>query len=190
MQRERLAALVVRLLSHDGPTNPRSVEAVNAEIRELLSKPPPGAVDRAAGVVRGVRVLNSRSRMGRKYPPHVTARHAHLFAAPVAVGHHFDPETGVPLPEPPDGWFGRIEYPRADEGGITADLHIDTRHPFAEEFLSACENDASRFALSAHMHVVCRPEPDADGDKVAEVIVAVHSVDVVERGSTTLGLFL
>lgn len=167
-----------------------TASALSAAIRAHLSFVPPGAVDRAAGVVRGVRVLGPRGRKGYKYPPAVTARYAHLYAVPVAVGHHTDPTTGAPLEVPDGDRFGRLLNPRPHAGGVNADLHIDLGHPLAERFLWAAENEPWRYSLSALHKVALLPDLDADGDWVAERVLGVQSVDVVERGDATSTLFL
>lgn len=151
---------------------------------------PAGSVDRAAGVVRNVRVIGPRSRNGRKYPPAVTARHAALFdGAAVNLGHHFEARTGLPAEVPPQARFGRLANPRAANGGVVADLMFNPKHPFAESFAWAVTNAPEMYSFSALQRVRWQKARDADGDQVAEAILEVSSVDLVCDGATTSSVF-
>jgi hypothetical protein len=157
--------------------------------RLALALAPGTTVDREKGVISGVRVVGPSSRNGRKYPPAVLAQSAALFAAPVNVGHHFHPETFLPLPVPPEQRFGRIEAPRPAADGVSADLRFNPRHPFADPFCWAAEHDPKQFSFSPLMKVRWAKDADADGDRVAESILEVASVDIVSDGGTTSTIF-
>jgi hypothetical protein len=149
-------------------------------------------IDRLAGLVRGVKLVGTRSGNGRKYPPRVLAAAARLYAGVgVNLGHHLDP-LGRPLPVPPEDRFGRILDPRpAADGGLVGDLRLNPRHPFADRFLWACEFDPGQYGFSPIHHVRWADggKPDADGDLVAEAILQVLSVDLVSDGGTTSTVF-
>jgi hypothetical protein len=163
--------------------------------RFSVTIPAGSKVDRERGVVEGVRVVGPVSKNGRKYPGAVLAAAAGKFAAPVNVGHHFHPETFLPLPVPPADRFGRVEATAPNADGVNGRLRFNPKHPFAEPFAWACENDPGQFSFSPLMEVRWkagrdgRPELDADGDRVAEEIVGVASVDIVSDGGTTATIF-
>jgi hypothetical protein len=150
---------------------------------------PTGAVDRRNNTVRGIRVVGPRSRNGRKYPPHVTAKHIALFSAPCNIGHHYDPRTMVPIEVPPDKKFGRVVNPRVQGDGINGDLKYNPEHAFAKPFLWACENDPSEYSFSVLQRVKWKQGRDADGDLVAESILEVASIDIVTDGGTNTTVF-
>jgi hypothetical protein len=148
-----------------------------------------GSIDRANSIVRNVRVVGSRSKNGRKYPVPVLEKHLELYAAPVNVGHHRHPITGMPVEVPPYDKFGRLLEPRVRDSGIHAHLKYNPKHVFAEPFLWACENDQKAYSFSPFKQVKWLPQLDKDGDRVAESILNVVSVDIVDTGGTTSGIF-
>ncbi len=147
-------------------------------------------VDRSRNIVPRVRVAGLRSRNGRKYPERVLRAALALYDnVRVNVGHHRNDVTGLPAEVPPTARFGRLTSPAFETSGIVADLHYNPEHPFAKPFLWAAENDPRAFAFSHLAAVRWLPQPDGDGDQVAESINHVASVDIVTEGGATSGVF-
>lgn len=155
-----------------------------------LQVDPARRVDRARGVVPNVRVCGPSSpSWGRRYPVGVLTEAVAKFAAVVNIGHHFDYVAGQPIPVPPDKVFGKIEGPRISGDGVNGDLRYNQGHGFASPFLWACESDPTTYSFSPLMRVQFAKQKDKDGMLVAERIVEVLSVDVVDLGGTTSSVF-
>jgi hypothetical protein len=152
---------------------------------------PAGAVDRAQGIVRNVRLVGPVSASwGRRYPVHVLAAAVSKFAGvPSNLGHHFEYQSGQPLPVPPEKVFGKILGPRVHGDGLNGDLKYIAAHQFATPFTWACENEPTAYSFSPLMNVRWEPQKDRDGFLVAAEIVQVLSVDVVDKGGTTESVF-
>lgn len=152
----------------------------------------PTKVDREGGWVYGVRLVNLESLNNRVYPSQVLFRDLKQYDE-VSVGVNAPHRDGVPVDTlPPESKFGRTKNPRpaADgSGGIDGDIRFNPKHPFAEQFCWACENDPAMYSLSQVALVKWSPNPDAKGRKVAETILKVARVDVVDRGGTTSTIF-
>ena len=152
--------------------------------------PLPRAVDEAGGRINGVRLVGTRSRNGRVYPEAVLRQAVPLFeGVPVYIGHHFDPTTMVPREPPPEAKFGRIVNARFDNAGIAGDLKYNPKLQFAPAFAWACQNDPSMYGFSQLARVTWRLAPDRDGNRVAESIRQVASVDIVAEPGATSTIF-
>jgi hypothetical protein len=148
---------------------------------------PSSRIDRAKGVVYGVRAVNTESANGHYYPPAVLARDSKVYEGAASFWGHRKSPTDNDDPAPK---FGRLRNVRAVPGaGLEADLHFNPHHPQAEAFLWACEHDPGFYALSHHARVRWAKQRDAKGRKVAEAILEVASVDVVSSGGTTTSVF-
>lgn len=149
---------------------------------------PAGRVDRAAKVIRGVKVVGLHSRnvsRGRKGTRTYTSACLKA-AAPLYEGArvYFGHRRGKrPPDEPAAGW---LESARYERDGVYADLHVLAGHPRCEHLLEAAERNPALWCLSQHAHGVTRRT--ATGEAVDEIL-EVHSVDLVRRGGTTTSLF-
>ena len=142
----------------------------------------PLRVDRENSVVHGVRVCGPESKNRRRYPAAVfESAHGKYAGVPVNVDHH-KPGTDVPA----HSRFGRLINPRVVNGGITCDLQYNPKHPFAEPFVWACENNPHLYGLSHVARVGWRH--DSNGS-TAESIDEVASVDIVADPATTKTVF-
>lgn len=152
-------------------------------LRELAAVRP-ARVDRAAGVIYGVKVLGFESQNRRRYKP-----------AAVKAALRFYERRVVNLDHPgrPDedrsaadrvGW---LEKAGLGDDGLYADLHVLKSHPVAERLFEAAERNPALFGLSHNARG--DGETDADGWFVVEAITEVRSVDLVADPATTKGLF-
>lgn len=143
----------------------------------------PRRVDRAAGLIEGVRILGQSSRNGRTYSPRAMAEAASLYeGAPVNVDHPATERKDRPLAEA----FGWIRNVRQEADGVYGDLHYLRSHPQAELVAEAAERNPNRIGLSHHAEGTVR----MDGSRViVETVERVHSVDLVQTPATNAGLF-
>ena len=91
-------------------------------------------VDRAAGVLRGVKVLGLESRNGRSYLPEALTQAASLYeGAKVNVNHARGNPAG---PRDYQDRIGTIQGVAARPGeGLFADLHFNPKHALAEQLI-------------------------------------------------------
>lgn len=143
----------------------------------------PRRVDRAAGLIEGVRILGQSSRNGRTYSPRAMTEAARLYeGAPVNVDHPATERKDRPLAEA----FGWIRNVRQEADGVYGDLHYLRSHPQAELVAEAAERNPNRIGLSHHAEGTVR----MDGARViVETVERVHSVDLVQTPATNAGLF-
>jgi hypothetical protein len=143
------------------------------------------AIDRAAGVIRGVKVLGLHSRNGRTYLPEALANAIGLYeGAKVNVNH------GRVAPSAPRDYqdrLGAIRSVRLDPAqGLFGDLHFNPKHHLAEQLLWDAEHAPENVGLS---HNVEARTSLKDGRTIVEAIAVVYSVDLVADPATTRGLF-
>jgi hypothetical protein len=142
-------------------------------------------VDRASGVVRGIKVLGLRSRNGREYLPDALSRAVALYeGAKVNVNH----PKGHPL-APRDyqeriGVIRNVQHRSGD--GLFADFHFNPKHYLAEQLAWDAEHAPENVGFS---HNVQARTSRRGETTLVEEIVQVHSVDLVADPATTRGLF-
>ena len=142
-------------------------------------------VDRAAGVIRGVKILGLRSRNGREYLPEALGRAAALYeGAKVNVNH----PKGSPVA--PRDYQDRIGIVRGVEvragEGLFGDLHFNPKHALAEQLIWDAEHAPENVGFS---HNVQARTARRDDLLVVEEITRVQSVDLVADPATTRGLY-
>ncbi|MEE9472361.1 MAG: hypothetical protein V3V82_00070, partial [Acidimicrobiia bacterium] len=146
----------------------------------------PGAmrVDRAAKVLRGVRVLGPSSINGRTYTKAAVEGAAERYNnQPVFFDHpsEADQVRGV---GDKAGW---LEGVHSDQhGGLTGDFHYFQSDPRIGKIIEAAERSPEQFGLSHNVEADCRREGDG---VVVEAITAVRSVDIVTNPASTKSLF-
>lgn len=142
-------------------------------------------VDRARGVIRGVKIIGETSRNGRRYAPEVLRRAASLYeGAKVNVNH---PDQG--RENQPRGYqerLGSLHNIRHQTGGLFGDLHYNPKHPLAEQLAWDAEHAPHNLGLSHNAEGRGRKR---GGVFIVEEIIAVRSVDLVADPATTAGLF-
>jgi hypothetical protein len=142
-------------------------------------------VDRATGVVRGIKVLGLHSRNGREYLPNALGRAVALYeGAKVNVNH----PKGHPL-APRDyqeriGIIRNVQHRSGD--GLFADFHFNPKHYLAEQLAWDAEHAPENVGFS---HNVQAQTSRRGETTLVEEIVQVHSVDLVADPATTRGLF-
>ncbi len=143
-------------------------------------------VDRAAGIIRRVKVLGKESANGRRYLPEAIRDAVPLYeGASVRTNHPKKASDSRDVQEV----FGWLENVTLDgTGEMWADLHVlNPRTDLAESVFAAAEKNPKLFGLSHNAQG--DTERGADGVEVVRQIVEVRSVDLVADPATTKGLF-
>jgi hypothetical protein len=142
-------------------------------------------VDRAAGVIRGVKLLGLASRNGRRYLEQALTEAVGLYeGAKVNVNH----PKGHPL-SPRDyqdrlGVVRGVEF-RAGEG-LFADLQFNPNHALSEQLVWDAEHAPQNVGMSHNVLARTRREGE---ETVVEAITKVQSIDLVADPATTSGLY-
>jgi hypothetical protein len=145
----------------------------------------PVRVDRAAGVIRGVKILGLKSRNNRAYLPAALREAAALYEnAKVNVNH---PKGHPAAPRDYQDRLGQIRGVelRADEG-LFGDLHFNPKHALAEQLVWDAEHAPENVGFSHNVEARTSRRGD---EVVVEAITRVQSVDLVADPATTRGLF-
>jgi hypothetical protein len=141
-----------------------------------------GRVDRAANVLRGVKVIGLDSSNGRRYPIETLRAALPMYEnAKVNINHR---DGGGPRDY--QDRIGTLKNVRAEADGLRADLHFNPSHPQAAQLLWDAENNPGNLGLSHSVDGETRYE---DGRTVVSKINKVHSVDLVADPATTGGLW-
>jgi hypothetical protein len=142
-------------------------------------------VDRAAGVIRGVKLLGLASRNGRRYRENALVEAVALYeGAKVNINH----PKGHPL-SPRDyqdrlGVVRGVQF-RAGEG-LFGDLHFNPKHALSEQLVWDAEHAPQNVGMSHN--VLARTSRSGD-ETVVEAIAKVQSIDLVADPATTSGLY-
>lgn len=153
----------------------------------VVSQPDTLRVDRDACVVRGVKLLGWDSTNGRRYDPNGMRDCVPLYVTKVNVDHlKWSDEFRLFASR-----FGRTLSAEWREDGIYGDLRYNPKHPLAEMFLWACENDPTSMGFS---HTVEVDEADTSFDDATGIeqirkVCSVISVDLVADPATNKGIF-
>jgi hypothetical protein len=142
-------------------------------------------VDRAAGMIRGVKVLGLESRNGRSYLPEALAQAVPLYeGAKVNVNH---PKGGPQAPRDYQDRIGAIRNVALRPGeGLFADLFFNPKHALAEQLIWDAEHAPENVGFSHNVEA----RTSRTGDRVVvEAILRVQGVDLVADPATTRGLF-
>ncbi len=142
-------------------------------------------VDRAAAVLREVKILGLHSRNGRRYRPEALIAAVPLYeGARVNVNH---PSGDPAAPRDYRDRLGSLENVRYRESqGLFADFRFNPKHALAEQLVWDAENAPQNVGFSHNIQAQLR----RDGDQwIVERILKVHAVDLVADPATTRGLF-
>jgi hypothetical protein len=142
-------------------------------------------VDRAAGVIRGVKLLGLRSRNGRRYRENALIEAIGLYEGAKVNTNH---PKGHPL-APRDyqdrlGVVRGVKF-RANEG-LFGDLHFNPRHALSEQLVWDAEHAPQNVGMS---HNVLARTKQLGDETVVEAITKVQSIDLVADPATTSGLY-
>jgi hypothetical protein len=142
-------------------------------------------VDRAAGVIRGVKLLGLSSRNGRRYREAALVDAIGLYeGAKVNINH----PKGHPLaPRDYQDRLGVVRGVQFRTGeGLFGDLHFNPRHALSEQLVWDAEHAPQNVGMSHN--VLARTRQEGDGT-VVEAITKVQSIDLVADPATTDGLY-
>ncbi len=142
-------------------------------------------VDRAAGVIRGVKLLGLSSRNGRRYREDALTSAIGLYEdAKVNINH----PKGHPLA--PRDYQDRLGVVRGVEfragQGLFGDLHFNPKHALSEQLVWDAEHAPQNVGMSHN--VLARTRRDG-GETIVEAITKVQSIDLVADPATTSGLY-
>jgi hypothetical protein len=142
-------------------------------------------VDRAAGIIRGVKLLGLVSQNGRRYRESALVEATGLYeGAKVNINH----PKGHPLsPRDYQDRLGVVRGVRFRAGdGLFGDLHFNPKHALSEQLVWDAEHAPHNVGLSHN--VLARTSRSGD-ETVVEAITKVQSIDLVADPATTAGLF-
>ena len=142
-------------------------------------------VDRANGVIRGVKILGIVSRNGRTYLPDALTAAAGLYEqAKVNVNH---PKGSPAAARDYQDRIGVIRSVVARPGeGLFGDFHFNPKHALSEQLVWDAEHAPENVGFSHNVQA----RTSRQGDRVVvEAITKVQSVDLVADPATTGGLF-
>ena len=142
-------------------------------------------IDRAAAMLREVKILGLHSRNGRRYRPEALIEAVPLYeGARVNVNH---PSGDPTAPRDYRDRLGSLENVRYRESqGLFADFRFNPKHALAEQLVWDAENAPGNVGFSHNIQAQLR----RDGDQwIVERILKVHAVDLVADPATTQGLF-
>jgi hypothetical protein len=141
-------------------------------------------VDRAAGVIHGVKILGLASKNGRVYRREALERAIPLYeAARVNVNH---PKGAPGAPRGYEERIGTVRNILCRDEGLFGDFHFNPKHRLAEQLLWDAQHMPENVGFS---HNVLARTSKQDGQTVVEEIASVQSVDLVADPATTRGLF-
>jgi len=142
-------------------------------------------VDRAAGVLRGVKLIGMESLNGRRYRPAALSAAVGLYeGAKVNVNH---PKDGPLAPRDYRDRLGvirQVEF-RPDDG-LFGNLHFNPKHALAEQLAWDAEHNPRNVGFSHNVLAKLSREGE---QTVVEAITHVQSVDLVADPAATQGLF-
>ena len=143
------------------------------------------AVDREAGVLRGVKVLGRVSRNGRIYSDNALQDAARLYEG-VGVNSDHPERRQEDADRKLAGRFGTLRHVRIKPDGIFADLEFLKTHSLAEQSGEAATRMPRQLGLS---HNAEGEVTKSNGETTVTSISRVRSVDLVQNPATTVGLF-
>jgi hypothetical protein len=137
-------------------------------------------IDRESGVLRGVKIMGSRSKHGYDFESSAIAANRSRFEG-MAVGLDHDYKAG---PLTIDHTWGTLRD--VDATGSRGDLHFNKSHPRTEQILENIEREIGPVSLSPVYEQFT--EENRSGRRVVTSFVAKR-IDVVVGGATTRTMF-
>lgn len=146
-------------------------------------------IDRRAGVVRDVRVLNPTSKNGRHYTARAMRDLVTLGENATVFIDHADPKhAGTRGLRSVRERFGVLRGLHESNGGVSArELRFDPSHEYADSFIWNAQNSPRHFGLS--INAFTSKFRREKGVVVVEAVEAVHSIDLVDNPGATISLF-
>ena len=139
-------------------------------------------VDRAAGIIRGVRVLGPKSKNNRVYSEPAVRESCSLYEG-IHVNYDHPRDSRERSMRDRAGWLRGVHV---SNGGLSGDLCLFTSDSRAAKVLEAAERHPGAFGLSHNVRAETRQE---NGVLIVERITRVESVDIVSDPATTSSLF-
>src|SRR5262245_54528473 len=159
---------------------------LSLELREAQPWHGAAKVDRAAAVIRGVKVLGLHSGNGNDYTTAVLEKALPLYESQrVNLDHPL--RSAKKEDRKVSERFGKLQAVRLGADGLYGDLAYNPHHPMAESLLWWAENMPDCIGLSQNGHGTGKKKPD--GRWQVESITSVQSVDLVADPATTKSLF-
>lgn len=153
-------------------------------LQEIAALPSNITVDRANGIIPGVKVLGYESRNGRRYTESAVKGAIDLYEGARVNVNHRKPNSGDRPYEQRIGVLRNVRL-KAQEG-LFGDLHYNPKHALAEQLAWDAENAPGNVGLSHDAEGKTR----ASGNGLlVEEITRVHSVDLVSDPATVRGLY-
>lgn len=141
-------------------------------------------VNKAAGILRRVKILGRTSTNGRIYTTEAMQQAAKLYeGAKVNLDHEHSPSQ---FDRSVADRLGVLRNVVVEQAGVFGDLHLLMAHPLAAMVMEAAEKMPETLGLSHNAEGKVRQEED---HVVVESIHRVHSVDLVQSPATVAGLF-
>ena len=141
------------------------------------------AVDREAGVIRGVKILGRESANGRSYTKAAIEKAAGMYEGRgVYTNHPSKPNDERQVQDR----FGWLEGVTVKQDGLYGNLQVLKSHTMASTVFEIAERNPALFGLSHNATGKTRRE---GGRTFVEEIQGVRSVDLVTEPATTQGLF-
>lgn len=138
-------------------------------------------LDRAGGLIRGVKILGRESRNGREYTADALRK-----AIPMYEGIRVNVDHAKSGERRYRDRIGRLENVEFRDGGLFGDLRYNPKHPLAEQLAWDAEHSPGAVGLS---HDAMGRTTQRGGKMIVEEIIRVESVDLVANPATTNGLF-
>lgn len=160
-----------------------NTRAIDRRLQESYSVPF-DKVDREAGVIRGVRIVGTESKNGRRYLESALREAIPLYEGIKVFFDHRDPDDDSDR-RVRERWGKLVNVRQGDDGALYGDLEYLTTHRDTEAILEAAERFKD-FGLSHDALGASRREGDT---VVVTRIAKVYSVDVVDTPATNSNLF-
>jgi hypothetical protein len=150
----------------------------------------PERIDRAAGIIRGVKLLGPKSANppphNNEYPLEMRQRSTGILeGGRIYVNHPGRADAGQTRPY--EEAMGVARNVRESGDGLVGDWHFPPKHPLAESVCWDAQNNPTGLAFS--INATAGKIRFENGRKIIESLEALHSIDLVSRGATTRSLF-
>jgi hypothetical protein len=147
----------------------------------------PVRVDRAGGILRGIKICGLRSKNGRRYTEAALRKAVRLYEGAKVNIDHLKPGESCPA----DKRLGHLEevyWSDTPTKGLYGNLRFPPDHPKAAWLCSVAEHTPNDLGMS-HRASAGEVSFDGKGEPIVESISEVESVDLVADPATVGGLF-
>lgn len=145
----------------------------------------PARIDRAAGIIRGVKILGKESKNGRTYSPQAMREAASLYEG-IRVNMNHPSKEAIKSSRGIQDWIGTLENVTVRDTGVYGDLVMLKSHPYTPAIMESAERYPTKFGLS---HNADCSGYNTGGKSIIESVEKVRSVDLVTNPATNSSLF-